>query len=187
MLSLSQTTGYAILALSCLSEVKDRLVLAREIAACTGVPLPYLSKILHVLSRTSLIHGKRGYRGGFALARPANRISLLQVAEAVDGEWLPKCLLGLADCSPERSCPTHKFWMAERVRIKKELRRITLADVAAFTRRRGLAGIGCCASHEPPADTWIGGVTQDGAPRGPAKASRRKLPKKSRKHERARA
>jgi Rrf2 family protein len=86
MLSLSQTSGHAILALSCLCETAGRFVLAKDIAACTGVSLPYLSKVLDAMRRTGLIEGKRGYRGGFGLARPAAEISRLHVAEAVDGQ-----------------------------------------------------------------------------------------------------
>ncbi|MHC4710827.1 MAG: RrF2 family transcriptional regulator, partial [Planctomycetota bacterium] len=99
MLSLSQTTGYAILALSCLVEDQDRWVLSRDIAATTEIPGPYLSRVLHALGRSGLIRTKRGYRGGFALARPASRISLLDVAEAVEGrDWKAPCLLGLTSC-----------------------------------------------------------------------------------------
>jgi Rrf2 family transcriptional regulator, iron-sulfur cluster assembly transcription factor len=141
MLALSQTTGYAILALGCLDGCRGRLVLAREIAACTGTPLPYLSKLLHALCLQGLIEGKRGYRGGFVLSRPADQISLLEVAEAVEGQsWLPECLLGLAECSALQCCPTHEFWVVERQRIEEKLRTTTVADVAAFARQRGLVG-----------------------------------------------
>lgn len=138
MFSLSHTTGYAILALSCLTHSPERLVLAKEIADCTGIPLPYLSKILHAMRRCGLIEGKRGYRGGFALARRPEEMSLWEVTEAIEGkEWLPQCLLGLSGCDPQRVCPTHAFWTEERVRIENELKRVTLADVASFARLRG--------------------------------------------------
>lgn len=146
MLALSQTTGYAILALSCLDGCQDRWVLAKDIANCTGISLPYLSKLLHALNGSGLIRAKRGYRGGFQLARPAKQISLLNVAEAVEGRrWLPECLLGLEECSDHRACPTHEFWKKERSRIEKELKRLTLRAVAEFERQRGtrLADCGC--------------------------------------------
>ncbi len=146
MLSLSQTTGYAILALSCLDGCHDQWVLARTIAKCTGVPLPYLSKLLHALAGSGLIHAKRGYRGGFQLARAADQISLLQIAEAVEGQsWLPRCLLGLEECSDQRACPTHAFWKKERARIEAELAGMTLNDVARFEKQRGtrLSECGC--------------------------------------------
>jgi Rrf2 family iron-sulfur cluster assembly transcriptional regulator len=133
MLSLSQTTGYAIRALCCLERSDGRLVRARQIADCTGIPKPYLSKTLHILGRSGLIRTKRGYQGGFVLAHPARRIRLLDIVEAVEGEaWQPRCLLGMADCSDQRNCPTHEFWKVERERIRAELARLTLAAVAKF-------------------------------------------------------
>ncbi|MHC4413744.1 MAG: RrF2 family transcriptional regulator [Planctomycetota bacterium] len=163
MLSLSQTTGYAILALSCLEGADGCLVLAREIAGRTNIPKAYLSKILHALGRSGLIRAKRGYRGGFALTRPANRISLLQVADAVEGRgWIPQCLLGFATCSDVRSCPTHAFWKGERRKIESTLRRTTLAQVAAFERKVGGAILDLPVANGLPARV------------GPRPATRRK-------------
>ena len=136
MLSLSQTTGYAILALACLDEVDDQWVKVREIGSCADIPLPYLSKLLHKLGQAGLVVGKRGTFGGYALADPPEEISLLQVAETVEGDsWRPKCLLGLAHCDLERACPTHDFWTKERARIEAKLSRITIRDVTKFERR----------------------------------------------------
>ncbi len=155
MLSLSQTTGYAILALSCLVEEQDRWVLSKDIAATTDIPGPYLSRVLHALGRSGLIRTKRGYRGGFALARPASRISLLDVAEAVEGRhWKAPCLLGLTSCAQVRACPTHEFWMRELARIERELRQITLAQVGGFARPSGGVRVKPCrarGTHPKPA------------------------------------
>lgn len=132
MFSLSQTAGYAIQALGCVAKVHPCLMTAKDIAACTGIPLPYLSKFLLTLRDHGLIEGKRGYQGGITLARPACAISLMDVADAVEGSGiLPRCLLGLQTCTDERSCPTHAFWVEERERIATVLRKTTVADVAA--------------------------------------------------------
>ena len=53
MFSVSQSTGYAILALTCLEGSPNQWVLARDIAACTDVPPSYLAKILHLLRELS--------------------------------------------------------------------------------------------------------------------------------------
>lgn len=149
MLSLSQTTGYAILALACLDDVQGHWVKAREIGECTGIPMPYLSKLLHQLRQAGIVVAKRGTFGGYALAAPAQETSLLQAAEAVEGEsWMPKCLLGLTECSDKRACPVHDFWSKERARIEAKLAKITIKDVARFERRRRDHLRSCC---EPPA------------------------------------
>lgn len=137
MLALSQTAGYAILALSDLALCGDEWRLAVDIATSTGVPRPYLSKILNALVRARLIRAKRGYRGGFMLARSSDQVRLLDIVDAVDGRaWMGRCLLGLEECSDERACPTHEFWKAERARIAECLARLTLRDVAKHEEAR---------------------------------------------------
>src|SRR5512142_3229861 len=105
MLSLPQTAGYAMLALSCLGQSREPRLLASAISRATGIPLPYLSKILHALHGSGLIQGKRGYRGGFALTRPPAAISLYDVAVAVDATALAPCLLGLRCRARTSLCP----------------------------------------------------------------------------------
>lgn len=135
MLALSQTTGYAILALSCLDEKAEKLVLAKSIARRTGIPKPYLSRILYDLAQSGVIMSKRGYKGGVALSKPALEISLMEIAEAVRGEeWQKSCLLGLAECSDQRACPVHDFWKPVREEVENKLREVTLAEAAQFEK-----------------------------------------------------
>lgn len=138
MLCFSQTTGYAVLALSCLEIEEVRWTLAKDLVAATGIPGPYLWKIMHMLGKTGFIKTKRGYQGGYALKNPADRISLFEVVEAIEGrDWMNRCLLGFAECSDERACPAHEFWKSERRDVESKLRAITLAEVAAFEKKQG--------------------------------------------------
>jgi len=135
LLSLAKTSGYAILALGCLQESADRFVLAKDIAKCTGVPKPYLAKILNSLVEHNLVTTKRGRTGGFGLARPASQISVLEIAEAVEGaSWNSQCILGLPPCSARRKCPLHAFWIKQLTAMRKKLQSITVADAAKFER-----------------------------------------------------
>ena len=137
---LSQSAGYAILALSCLEDPGGSPVLVQDVAVWIGAPGPYLSKVFHALGKAQLVTTKRGRNGGVTLARPAREITLETIAVAVDGEdWKESCLLGLSTCSDERACPVHAFWTAERKRIQAELQQTTLADVARFERTHRLA------------------------------------------------
>lgn len=133
MLGLSQTTGYAIRALCCVQRAGPRRILSRQVARATGIPPAYLSKLLHALGQYGLILTKRGYRGGFSLARPAQQISLLEIVDAIEGpRWRRGCLLGLAECSDERACPAHAYWKQARQELESQLRELTLARVAEF-------------------------------------------------------
>jgi len=109
-----------------------------EIARCTGVPRPYLAKIIGRLSRAGLVATKRGYRGGVSLQCDPQDIPLLQVVEAVEGpEWLSKCLLGMEACDVLKHCPTRKFWARFRREVTNELRRTTMASVLSLGRSVG--------------------------------------------------
>lgn len=146
MLSLSQTTGYAILALGCLYEQKFGWVKSVAIARCTGIPGAYLSKVLHNLRNSGLICAKRGTFGGYALLRPKARINLYDVAVAVEGAVeRPTCLLGLSECSDENLCPAHTFWKRERDRINRRLKKTRLNDAAHFIETGVCLTEGPCA------------------------------------------
>jgi Rrf2 family iron-sulfur cluster assembly transcriptional regulator len=133
MLALSHTSGYAVLALTCLAYEAEGWLLARDIAEWSGIPQPYLSKILNSLTASGLVEAKRGYRGGYRLGRPSDEIRVADVVAAVEGaDWDEHCLLGLNSCSDDRSCPMHTYWKATRVTIREELERISLCEVAEF-------------------------------------------------------
>ena len=58
---------------------------ASELAQETGVPLPTTQKLMGRLAAEGLLTSVRGAAGGFALARPAEQITLVDIVEAVEG------------------------------------------------------------------------------------------------------
>lgn len=133
MLSMSQTAGYAIMALSHLDPGREKLIQEKEIAEKTGITRPYLSKMIHNLGKAGLLVSKRGNKGGIALGRAPKDISVLDVADAVDGvEWRSKCLLGLPVCGHQNPCPLHEFWAKQKPRLEQKLKRLTLDQVMTF-------------------------------------------------------
>lgn len=137
MFTLSQTTGYAIKALTYLSDAKDGPVLIQDISVAAGVPAPYLAKIVRRLRSADIVTAKRGYKGGVQLARPAGRITLRDIGEAIEGEELVgECLLGKVFCEDLSECPTYPFWKKTRTAIRQELARITLTDLVALKKSK---------------------------------------------------
>ena len=72
---------------------------ATELSGDTGVPLPTAQKLMGQLAGRGLLTSVRGAGGGFALARPADEISLADIVEAVEG---PIALTMCADRSQSR-------------------------------------------------------------------------------------
>ncbi len=148
MFSLSHTTGYAIKALTCIAGNRD-LMQIRDIAKCTGIPAPYLSKVILRLCKSGILTSKRGHKGGVWLTRKADEISLYEISEAVEGgDPFTACLLGLETCSDERACPNHAFWKGSRDRIRRQLEKTSLADVLIFENKR--LDEGCSGSQLLP-------------------------------------
>ena len=95
----SRSTGYAILAVGYIAKNQDKgIILSQSISKQYGIPLEYLLKILQQLVRANVLRSKRGPRGGFLLAQPIKKISLLRIVEAVDGPMT--CTLDLAELAP---------------------------------------------------------------------------------------
>jgi Rrf2 family protein len=88
-MKISRSTGYALLAVGYITQhQKEGIILSQSISKKYNIPLEYLLKILQQLVRANVLRSKRGPRGGFSLARPAKKITLLQVVEAVEGPMI---------------------------------------------------------------------------------------------------
>ncbi|HUW20254.1 MAG TPA: Rrf2 family transcriptional regulator [Sedimentisphaerales bacterium] len=95
-MKISRSTGYALLAAGYIAQhQKEGIILSQDIAKKYNIPLEYLLKILQQLVKANLLRSKRGPRGGFSLARPLKKITLLNVIEAVDGPMISQ--LNLAE------------------------------------------------------------------------------------------
>ena len=132
----SRSAGYAVQALAYLAtQPPGRLIGAREIARATQIPMPFLWKILRNLSRKKLVRSFKGVRGGYELARAAERISVRQILEAAhDRGRLANCVLGLGPCDERHPCVLHDSWTDVRTRMDSFLEETTLAELATAHR-----------------------------------------------------
>ena len=88
-MKISRSTGYGLLAVGYIAQHKDKkVILSQTISKEYDIPLEYLLKILQQLVRANVLHSKRGPRGGFSMAKPAKKITMLQVIEAVEGPMI---------------------------------------------------------------------------------------------------
>jgi Rrf2 family protein len=77
---------YGLLAVAYLARNQDKgIVRSQMIVKEYNIPLEYLFKIMQQLVRAHILRSKRGPRGGFSLARPAAKITMLDIIEAVEG------------------------------------------------------------------------------------------------------
>lgn len=90
---LSKTVGYAIGALAQLAADDGAKPLScREICKRTDMPERFVLTILRTLARAGVVVSTRGIKGGYKLAKPPGRISLLEICDAVNGPAEPLAL-----------------------------------------------------------------------------------------------
>ncbi len=86
-LQISQTVEYALRAVVWLAQHPAAPRTTQQIAEATGVSASYLAKVLQSLARAGIVTGQRGLHGGFTLARPADELTVLDVADAAEPGW----------------------------------------------------------------------------------------------------
>lgn len=113
----------------------------RDIAYRRKAPPAFLAKIVRDLARAGLVRSLRGRKGGVALARPASRITVLQVIEAVDGPLaVNRCVPGGGGCLLSRSCPARPLWLKLQRTVAKELQGATIEGLLQETDGAGREG-----------------------------------------------
>ncbi len=77
---------YGLIAVAHLAQ-NDGWIPAKVVAATYGLPTGYMFKTMHALTTANILRGKKAIGGGYALARPAKEISMLEIIEAVEGPF----------------------------------------------------------------------------------------------------
>lgn len=119
-MKLSRTVEYAVQAMLALSQHEPGMpVPCSKLAAGGQMPERFLLQILRSLVTHGILSSTRGVDGGYALERPVDQISLLEVIEAIDG--------------PLNSAPAPAKGMPEETH-----RRLSdaLQEITATTRRQ---------------------------------------------------
>jgi Rrf2 family iron-sulfur cluster assembly transcriptional regulator len=111
-----------------------RSALLREVSRATAVPESFLSKIFQRLVRSGLIRSRRGFRGGFLLARPASQITLREVVEALQGPIATppgNLASGEKGSAATAGSALQQALARAQSRVRAVFEEITVADLAA--------------------------------------------------------
>lgn len=104
---------------------------AREIAEEHRIPPALMAKLMQRLARKGLVAAHHGTKGGYRIARPASKISVRDVIEAIEG---PVVMLECCDpckdgCLQETGCTVRAPLYRVQQRIVAELSRTTVGDL----------------------------------------------------------
>ena len=113
---------------------REDLALVREVSRATDIPEDFLSKIFQRLATKGLIRSRRGFRGGFRLARPARRITLREIVEALEGPIeFHRCLDHLRARGRRGRCHVSRIFRRVQRKVAAILEQTTLEDLLEAT------------------------------------------------------
>ncbi len=130
MLRLSKLTDYAIVVMTAMADDQARVHSASELAATTRLEQPTVAKVLKGLAKSGLIKSYRGVNGGYALAAPADRVSVADIIGAMEGPiGVTECSAHVGLCAQEAVCALRTNWRRISRAIEIALSEVTLRDM----------------------------------------------------------
>ena len=127
---ISRTVEYGLTATVFIAQnCKDGRVMAKKISEAYDLPTEYLLQVLQQLVRVGILTSKKGPKGGFNLARPAKKITMLEIIEAIDGPVIVPMDLAEQTGKPFAK-KIEKMFLNVSEAMKASLAKVTLADLA---------------------------------------------------------
>ncbi len=129
-MKLSRPVDYALRACVDMALQEDYLTDVGSIARRQGMSSAYLAKIVRRLARAGIVVTSRGVNGGVRLVVNPDKLTVLQVMEAVDGPVVfSKCQLWPGECPARDSCPYHAMLTGLTESIRNYLGSVTIAQL----------------------------------------------------------
>jgi len=133
---LTREADYAVRCVLFLSRDADRTASAAEISQAALVSRGFLAKILQRLAKRGIVRSTKGATGGFALSRPPEEISVLDVIEALQGPVaINVCAVDKKACDLAGACAVHPIWLELRQGIEERLSEETFAKLIKREKR----------------------------------------------------
>ncbi len=131
ILKISEAASLALHA-GVLLAAQNRPISNRQIATVLRASEAHLHKVMRRLTGAELVSSATGPGGGFALARDANKITLLEIFEAIEGPLSDtKCLLAEPLCDG-KACILGGLIHQTNQQVRNYLQNTNLAQLAAI-------------------------------------------------------
>jgi len=133
---LSQSSIYGIRAALYLAEQHkknddtEKYYSTKNIGEELDISFYFLSKILYKLADHDIIKTYRGPKGGVKLSKPPDKINLIDIIEAIEGQdVLGDFLLDDPESSKYQLCELHKRWRQSKQFINENLWQVNLEEL----------------------------------------------------------
>jgi Rrf2 family protein len=116
------------------------ITLLKDISRREAISKKYLGQIIIPLKNAGLILSQRGSRGGYALARPPETVTVKDVVEAIEGKIAAVlCVNDPEACARATSCVATRVWKKLSEDIERSLSTFTLGALARQARELATA------------------------------------------------
>jgi Rrf2 family protein len=128
----SAKADYAVRAAAELAAAEEGPIKGERLAEAQDIPLQFLEHILLELKHHGIVRARRGAKGGYWLAKPADEVTVAEIVRAVEGP-----IAHVQSTPPEdieyRGNSEHlqKVWIAVRASLRSVLEEVTLADLVS--------------------------------------------------------
>lgn len=147
MAHMTVSVEYGIHCLLWLANSGDKPLSSRDLAELQGISPSFLAKIFPKLEKAGIVEASEGVRGGYRLARAPEKISVLHVIDAIEGDK------PLFDCQEIRGrcavfgetppgwamagvCAIHAVMLKAEKAMRDELAAHSIAKLAATFNRK---------------------------------------------------
>jgi Rrf2 family protein len=127
---INRDMDYAIRTLCCMAKNIKTTVSAKTLSYNTGIPRPFIRKILQHLNKKSIVLSSKGKTGGFVLSRNPENICVMDIINAFNGGVvLMDHVLVKKRCANIKRCLLRKKVLKIENYIKKELSAISIKSL----------------------------------------------------------
>ncbi len=105
-------------------------VTLKDVARRQEISEKYLWQVLNPLKAAGLVTATRGAHGGYALSRPASKITIRDIVATLEGEcFLVECTKTPDSCDRAESCVAREMWQDLEDKMAGYMRSITLKQL----------------------------------------------------------
>ena len=124
---ITKDTDYAMRALTYMAKNNGEINSVKEISESLNISLPYLRKILQILTKRGILSSSKGKGGGFTFDKSPDKIYIIDLINIFQGEInIRHCVVREDICPNITTCLLHKKLFELEKLIKSEINLLTI-------------------------------------------------------------
>ena len=130
LVNISEAASLGLHTMALLAQNGRQRHTTQEIAGTLRASAHHLAKVMQRLTKAGLVSSLRGPQGGFLVEKPAEKITLLEIYEAIEGRLTPqKCFFRAPVCVGV-DCILGEVILSVHRQLEKHLSKTTLAELS---------------------------------------------------------